>query len=222
MAKMNLNIQNFAGELDVSYDPEQVRGLIDGIASPSANLVGAIDDTSRAINDLTQRWASDQAKAFGDTFMPLYKSLVIEVRNYIDSVGRFLMTAGEALNEAAHGTESYSWTDVDITPPTAEFQMEIGGRKGADSTAAQEFNNIVNTYLGTIKDNLSAIESQITSSTAFTEEVMSASSDSIREANVKSRNLMEALTEAVVENATKNINEFVAANQSVYVAAQGN
>lgn len=222
MAKMNLNIQNFAGELDVSYDPAQVSGLIDGIVTPSANLVGAIDDTSRAINDLTQRWASDQAKAFGDTFMPLYKSLVMEVRNYVDSVGRFLMTAGEALNEAAHGQETYSWTDVDITPPTAEFQMEIGGRKGADSTAAQEFNNIVNVYLGTIKDNLAAIESQVTSSTAFTEEVMSAAADSVREANVKSQNLMNAITEAVVENATKNINEFVAANQSVYMAAQGN
>ena len=222
MAKMNLDIQNFAGELDVSYDPSQIEALINGIATPSANLVSAIDDTSRAINDLTQRWASDQAKAFGDAFMPLYKSLVTEVRNYIDSVGRFLMTAGEALNQAAHGQETYSWTDVDITPPTAEFQVEIGGRKGADSTAEQEFNNIVYVYLGTIRDNLSAIESQITSSTAFTEEVIAAASDSIREANTKTTNLMEGIAGAITDNATKNINEFIAANQSIYMAAQGN
>lgn len=196
MAKMELNIQRFT---ELSFDPAQTEAFMSELSSNVPRVAEGIDTLSDAVNQLVKDWGDGHAEKEGNEFTDAYRKLIDAAMKYVNSVGGFAQSTGNAFASqyAVDASFSYSTTDVTTTVESFNNVNEQGKTGPVDDTIAATFKSRYTEAISEIDSALQSIMSALQSnSDAFVPDVQAEAESTINEENSNTRTALDNVTDA--------------------------
>ena len=193
---MKLNIQRFT---DLDFDPNQTQSFMSSLSSNIPRIAEGIDTLSNAINQLVKDWGDGHAESEGNQFTAAYRQLVSAAVEYINSVGGFASSTGNAFaNQYAINTQfSFSLSDTTVTVEDFKNVNESGKtgpiNDNIDSVFKGKYTQAISEIDTALKDIMSSLQSN---PNAFVTDVQSTAESTIQQENTNTRNKLNDAVEA--------------------------
>ncbi len=203
MAKaMNLNIQRFTGEgTDLDFRPEQTEALMNGLSSHFPELVSAVDMLTEGVEKLTQDWGDGNAQKDANNFRSQYLSMVRTVNEYINSVGGWASSVGNAFCEKYSIGARVNFTEQSFRTDIPEFNVvnSTGATGPINDQVGVVFEKTFNTGMSDIQSALRSINNDFTSNPeAFLDDVYNDGYETVSTENEKTKNSIEKTAEQYI------------------------
>ena len=196
MADMKLNIQRFT-ELD--FDPNQTQSFMSALSTNIPKIAEGIDTLSDAINQLVKDWGDGHAEKEGNQFTADYRTLVRASINYINSVGGFASSTGNAFANQYAINSHFNFSLADTTVNVEDFKNvnETGKtgpvNDGIDATFKSKYTQAISEIDSALKAIMSSLQSN---HNAFVTDVQSTAESTIQEENTSTRNALDNVTQS--------------------------
>lgn len=199
MAKMKLNIQRFT---DLDFESGQTEALISILNTNVPKIAGAIDNLTDGVTKLTEDWGDGNAVQYGNEFTKAYRKLVQAANEYINSVGGWASSVGNAFAEQyAIGTR-FNFNRGDVTKNAPDFiDKNSDGLEGPkDDNVANVFDNTYNASISEIESGLNAINNGFSENpNAFVADAQNDAQRVITEENAKIKNALDETANAYIQ-----------------------
>lgn len=196
MAMMKLNIQRFT---DLDFDPNQTQSFMSSLSTNIPRIAEGIDTLSNAINQLVKDWGDGHAEKEGNQFTAAYRQLVAAAVEYINSVGGFASSTGNAFANQYAINSHFNFSLADTTVNVEDFKnVNESGKTGPindgiDATFKSKYSQAISEIDTALKDVMSALQSN---SNAFVTDVQATAESTIQQENTNTRNKLNSAVEA--------------------------
>ena len=199
MAKMNLNIQKFNGEgTDLDFVSADTDAFISALLSGVEEVKEGINEITNGVNTLVKEWGDGNAVSIGNNFNDVYKQLIEAICHYVNSIGEFTSTAGEAFTSHYNLSGISGFNADDLLDNVDEFNNvnENNNEGPIDSEVGTRFDNVFNNGADAVHNGLQTIINGVNASEEiFPEDILNEARNTIESENNNCEQKLEATRE---------------------------
>lgn len=177
---MNLNIQRFDEDLD--FKPAQTEAFVSTVNREVPKITSAIDDLTNGVNKLVEDWGDGHAKNEGNEFTKAYRNLAQHADAYVNSIGDFASSVGNAFCQQYNISTSFSFSKAPTQRVVNDFNEinKDGGVGPVDAGVSNRFKPVYENSISAITSALQAIDTALSSNRdAFVESTQNKAEESI-------------------------------------------